>query len=389
MTTLLLPAGDGKLERYTLQSPALGDLPPRPAFDRVVYAAAHVVVDPTAESAPWQGRPAIDWERTIAYRHHLWGLGFKVAEAMDTAQRGMGVDWPTARALIARSLAAARSVPGADLAAGAGTDQIAADRPVSLDEVRRAYIEQIEAIEALGGRVILMASRALARAAGGPDDYQRLYGALIAGCRDKVILHWLGSVFDPALAGYWGSTEIARAMDIVMSIISDHRDKIDGIKISLLDKRHEVALRARLPEGVRMYTGDDFNYPEMIQGDGTHVSHGLLGIFDPIAPVAARALARLAVGDAAGFRTLIDPTVALSRRIFEAPTQYYKAGVVLLAWLNGHQNHFTMAGGLQSARGICHYADVFRLADAAGVLENPDLACKRMASLLHVYGVDA
>jgi hypothetical protein len=385
MTTIVLPRPDRSLETYRVgpASPfpetAVGDVP------RKVYAAAHVVADPVASDRPWQ-RAAIDWDATLAFRSHLWRLGFKVAEAMDTSQRGMGLDWPTAQELIRRSIAASRA-EGGDLASGAGTDHLDPAAARSLDDVVRAYEEQVGFVEAEGGRVILMASRALARVARGPEDYAHVYGRILAGANRPVILHWLGAMFDPALEGYWGSADLDCAEETVLGLIRDNRAKVEGIKISLLDKDREIAFRRRLPEGVAMYTGDDFNYAELIAGDDQGFSHGLLGIFDPIAPAAAAALARLAEGDRAGFHAILDPTVALSRRIFEAPTQYYKAGVVFLAWLNGFQDHFTMVGGMQSARGILHYADVFRLADAARLLRDPNLAAHRMTSLCETHGI--
>ncbi len=393
MTSITLPKGQNLLERYNLTSPGYGGYRPSRSFTRQVYAAAHVVVDPAAETDPWTANPALDWEATMAYRRHLWSMGFKVAEAMDTSQRGMGLDWPSALELIGRSLEAARDVPGADLASGAGTDHLTDHltdfSDLTLDDVRRAFIEQIEAVEKLGGRIILMASRALAAVATGPDDYLKIYGELIDGCREPVILHWLGEVFDPALAGYWGSAQIDACADTVLSIIQANPPKVEGIKVSLLEKRYEIDLRKRLPEGVLMYTGDDFDYPELMAGDDTHFSHGLLGIFDAIAPVAAQGLERLAAGDTAGFLEILEPTVPLARKIFEAPTQFYKSGVVFLAWLNGHQDHFTLVAGLQSARSIRHYGEVFRLADRAGLLQDPDLAARRMAQLLAVYGIEA
>lgn len=387
MTTIVLPADDQKLERYNLLSHGYGDYVPSQTFTRTVYAAAHVVVNPLAETHPWVSSAAVDWDATLAYREHLWKMGFKIAEAMDTAQRGMGVDWPTSLELIRRSLDMAQGIEGADLASGAGTDQLTDLSGLTLDDVRRAYIEQIEAIEGAGGRIILMASRALAAVAKGPKDYIDLYNELIQGCRNPVILHWLGDMFDSKLAGYWGSDDVWQNMDTVVSIINDNADKVDGIKISLLEKEYEFALRKRLPAGVKMFTGDDFNYPELIQGDGEYYSHGLLGIFDPIAPVAAQALESLALGDNARYQALMQPTIALSRKIFESPTQFYKAGVVFIAWLNGHQDHFTMAGGMQSSRSISHYAEVFRLADRAGVLKDPQQATQRMQQLLAVYGI--
>ena len=386
MPTILLPRPDRTLERH-----ALGPASPYPSrhaggFCRTVYAAAHVVADPWALTDP-QAAPAVDWETTLAFRHHLWGLGFKIAEAMDTAQRGMGLDWNGAKELIARSLAEARTVPGADLACGAGTDQLDPATVRSLDQVTAAYEEQLGHIEAHGGRAILMASRALCRIARGRDDYLAVYGRLIEGARAKVVLHWLGAMFDAQLAGYWGSTEVDAAMATCLELIAAHADRIDGIKISLLDRAHEERMRALLPAGVKMYTGDDFNYAELIAGDARHVSHGLLGILDPIAPAAAAALDRLAAGDVEGYHAILGPTVPLARRIFAAPTQHYKAGIVLLAWLNGFQDHFRMLGGLESARGLLHHPDVLHHADRAGLLLDPERAARRMRQLLAVNGI--
>ncbi|MCH4541033.1 dihydrodipicolinate synthase family protein [Ochrobactrum sp. POC9] len=382
-----LPDGNGSLSSYTM----IGTPTPRPAsppqFNRIAYAAAHVVSDPLKDAHPWND-PAIDWDATMAFRHHLWGLGFKIAEAMDTSQRGMGLNWAGAQELIRRSLAESRTVAGADLASGAGTDHLDPAEAKSLDDVIKAYETQAGFIEKHGGRFILMASRALARIARSPDDYVRVYGRILAQAREKVVLHWLGDMFDPQLEGYWGSKNFDNALDTVIGIIEANRDKVEGIKISLLEERYEIALRNRLPDGVLCFTGDDFNYAPLIEGDGNKHSHALLGIFDAVAPQASSALAALAAGDNARFRAIIEPTVPLSRKIFEAPTQYYKAGVVFLAWLNGHQNHFTMPAGMQSARGILHYADIFRLADRANVLDQPDLAIRRMKQLLAIYGME-
>lgn len=383
-----LPQADGSIRTHALLARPIRPEGPVPSFNRTVYAAAHVVIDPLATVDPWDASPVVDWERTLAFREHLYGLGFKVAEAMDTAQRGMGVDWPVARELIQRSLRHARTV-GGDLACGVGTDQLAAGPGVTLADVEAAYREQLGVVEAEGGRVILMASRALASCAKGPDDYLALYGRLLKDVSKPVVLHWLGEMFDPALRGYWGSTELPRALDTVERLIEENRAKVEGIKVSLLETRWELDLRRRLPAGVKMYTGDDFNYAELMAGDAAGHSHGLLGIFDPIAPVAAVALAELAAGRTQRFRELLDPTVALSREIFRAPTRHYKAGVVFLAWLNGHQDHFSMAGGLQSARGAAHFAKVFELADACGVLADPELATLRMKRYLTVAcGID-
>lgn len=386
MVELTLPKADRSLERYRLQPSSTLPQTALPPRSRTAFAAVHVVADPLADCRP--GKPAaLDWDATIAYRDYLWRLGFKIAEAMDTSQRGMGLDWPTALELIRRSIEAAKTIDGADLASGAGTDHMDYGERTTLDDVRRAYEEQIEAIEALGGKLIIMASRALVSAARSGDDYLKLYDGLLSQTRDKVILHWLGAMFDPALDGYWGSSDLDVATDTFVQLIHMHPDKIDGVKISLLDAEREVKLRPRLPAGVRVYTGDDFNYPELIAGDGTHHSDALLGIFDAIAPAAAAAFERLDQGDRAGFEAIMAPTVPLSRKIFEAPTQFYKAGVVLLAWLNGHQDHVVMVGGMQAQRSALHYADVFRLADQAGLLADPDIAAGRMAKLMALHGI--
>jgi len=383
-----LPQTDGNIKLHELKARPIRPEGKAVSFNRTVYAAAHVVVNPFATVDPWDASPRVDWDATLAFREHLYKLGFKVAEAMDTAQRGMGVDWPVARELIQRSLRHARSV-GGDLACGVGTDQLAAGPNVSLADVEAAYREQLGVVEADGGRVILMASRALAQCAKGAEDYLALYGRLLRDVSKPVVLDWLGEMFDPALRGYWGTTDLARALDTVARLIADNTSKVEGIKVSLLDAKWELDLRKRLPAGVKMYTGDDFNYAELMAGDATGHSHGLLGIFDPIAPVAAAALAELAAGRTDRFRALLDPTVALSREIFRAPTRHYKAGVVFLAWLNGHQDHFSMAAGLQSARGAAHFARVFELADGCGVLANPELAVQRMKRYLSVAcGID-
>lgn len=382
---LVLPTAQGQLQAYTLQHQEDSLPAGAPAFNRIAYAAAHVVIDPRQPYEPWSNAPAIDWDATLAFRSYLYGLGFKVAEAMDTAQRGMGIGWPLAAELIRRSVAHARSIPGADLACGAGTDHLDGQVLHSLDAIIAAYGEQFEVVEAAGGRPVMMASRALCAAARSAEDYERVYDAVLSASREKVILHWLGDAFDAALAGYWGSHDTDTAMATVLRIIHRHQGKVDGIKISLLDAGREGQLRAQLPDGVLMYTGDDYNYGELIAGDASGQSHALLGIFDPIAPVASRALAALAQDDIARYQQLMAPTVTLSRQLFAAPTQFYKAGVVLLAWLNGHQDHFSMAGGMQSARSALHYAEVFRLADAAGVLIRPELARQRMAQYLQLH----
>ena len=385
MAQIVLPLSDGSLQTYQVYRASPYPQTMNAPFSREVYAAAHVVADPF-NADPW-GKPKVDWDKTLAFRHHLWGLGFKIAEAMDTSQRGMGFDWANAQELIRRTLSDARTVKGADLASGAGTDHLAPSEAKTLDDVIRAYEMQADFIEAQGGHIILMASRALAAIARTPDDYFKVYDRVLSGCRHKVILHWLGDMFDPALKGYWGSTDVAAAMESCLAIINAHKDRIDGIKISLLEARYEIELRRRLPAGVKMYTGDDFNYAELITGDEQGFSHGLLGIFDPIAPAAAAALIQLGAGDRAGYEAILAPTVPLSRKIFESPTQYYKAGVVFLSWLNGFQDHFAMVGGMQSARSILHYAEVFRLAHEAGLVLDPDKATQRMSHLCGLNGI--
>jgi len=384
---LQLPTPDGRLESYRLGGPSPFANVAAGAFNRVAFAAAHVVADPRSPADPWLAA-AIDWDATIAYRRHLWGLGFSVAEAMDTAQRGMGLDWPNALELIRRSAAAAKADGHRRLASGVGTDHLDPATTHTLDDVIRAYEEQIEAVEAAGSPVILMASRALARAAHTPDDYVKVYDRLLRQLREPAILHWLGDMFDPALAGYWGSSDIDAAMATALDVIRANPAKVNGIKISLLDAGREIAMRRRLPAGVRMYTGDDFNFADLILGDGEGHSDALLGIFDAIAPAAAASLGRLAAGDEAGFREILDPTVPLSRLIFAAPTRFYKTGVVFLAWINGHQSHFVMVGGQESTRSLVHLAEVFRLADKARLIVDPEVAIRRMRAYLAVHGVD-
>ncbi len=386
---LTLPTYGGTLEPYALIGTPLVPRAPKTPFNRTAFAAAHVVSDPVAERDPWQGRPAVDWENTLRFRHTLWDQGLGLAEAMDTAQRGMGVDWLTAKELIERTMVEAKAHPlKPRVACGAGTDQVAIDDLTTADALVAAYSEQMEAIEAAGGQIIIMASRAMAANGSGPEFYSEVYGKLIESAAEPIILHWLGDMFDPALKGYWGHDDLDAAADAVLAIIKAHAPKIDGIKISLLEQSREEAFRARLPEGVRLYTGDDFNYAALIEGDGTHYSHALLGIFAAIAPAASQGLEELAAGDTEMFRALLGPTVPLSREIFKAPTQYYKAGIAFLAWLNGAQSHFIMPQGFQASREITHYAEVFRLADAARLLAEPDLATHRMKLLLNLHGID-
>jgi len=381
--TIKLPAASGALETCAVREPRRYTRPAGP-FTRRALAAAHVVADPLSSKEPWL-EAALDWDATIAYRRHLWSWGFGVAEAMDTAQRGMGLDWGSSLELARRSIDAARDVPGAFVASGAGTDHLSG--AAGVDEVIAAYDEQCSAIERLGGRIVLMASRALAACARSPEDYARVYDRILSQVREPVIIHWLGEMFDPALEGYWGSKEHYPAMTICLDVIARNASKVDGIKISLLDKGKEIAMRRRLPAGVRMYTGDDFNFAELIEGDDQGHSDALLGIFDAIAPAASCALGALARDGRESYHELLAPTVPLSRHIFRAPTRFYKTGVVFMAWLNGHQDHFVMVGGQQSARHIVHLAELFRLADAAGLLADPELACRRMRQLLAVQGI--
>jgi hypothetical protein len=386
--SIRLPQADRSLETYRLSAPKSFPDKVSGPMNRIAFSAAHVVADPLADADPWL-QAAIDWDKTIAYRERLWDLGLGVAEAMDTAQRGMGLDWPTSLELIRRSVGAAKARGDALVFSGAGTDHLAPDAARSIDDVIRAYEEQFAAIEAVGGRIILMASRALARVAKSADDYVKVYDRILSQAEEPVIIHWLGDMFDPALAGYWGTGDLDAAMDTCVSIINSHAEKVDGVKISLLDKDKEIAMRRRLDERVRMYTGDDFNYAELIAGDDQGYSHALLGIFDAIAPAASSALVSLAAGNLDAFHEALAPTVPLSRHIFRAPTRFYKTGVVFMAYLNGHQDHFTMVGGQESARSTLHLAELFRLADKAGLLRDPDLAVERMRFVLATHGVEA
>jgi len=384
-TSVKLVRPDGSTYNYTLAHEPL--VPPeRARFEtRIAFAAAHVVVDPLRTAEPLT-HPVVDWDATIAYREHLWSLGFGVAEAMDTAQRGMGLDWPTALELIKRSTAAAKT-RGALVASGAGTDHLPVGGTLTLQNVTNAYLEQCEAIEAVDGRIILMASRALPTIARHAEDYAAVYASVLSQVRQPVILHWLGPMFDPALEGYWGSPTIPEATENCLSIIHAHKEKIDGIKISLLDAELEVNMRRQLPAGTRMYTGDDFNYDRLILGDSQGHSDALLGIFDAIAPAASLALTALDAGDIPRYRQLLSPTVPLSRHIFASPTHNYKTGVVFLAFLNGFQSHFRMVRSLESARSVAHLCELFVLADRAGVLCNLELAIGRMRAFLQLAGV--
>src|ERR1700757_525548 len=386
--SLSLPKADGSLEAYRLAASRTFPAKLEGTLNRVAFSAAHTVVDPLADNDPWLA-VAVDWDRTIAFREHIWDLGLGVAEAMDTAQRGMGLDWPTSLELITRSVRAAKARGNALVFSGAGTDHLAVEDANSLDDVIGAYEEQLTAVEKVGGRIILMASRALAKLGRNADDYAKVYDRVLSQVREPVIIHWLGAMFDPALAGYWGTADLDRAMDTAVAIINANAAKVDGVKVSLLDKQREIDMRRRLDARVRMYTGDDFNYAELIAGDEKGFSHALLGIFDAIAPAASYALSRLAVGDASGFHDVLGPTVPLSRPIFKAPTRFYKTGVASMAYLNGHQDHFTMVGGQESTRSTLHLAELFRLADKAGFLAHPELATRGMKAVLSLRGCEA
>ncbi len=379
--SIQLPNKEGKLELYSLSEPTNYQPPAKPFSSRILYAAVHVVADETADNG--EGKAAvIDWDTTLAFRHHLWRYGFGVAEAMDTAQRGFGLDWAATKELISRSVAEANKVNGL-IACGAGTDQLADDySSLSLEDVIAAYEEQIDHVEACGGQIILMASRALAAVAKSGDDYIKVYGHLLAKVQQPVILHWLGDMFDPKLKGYWGSNNWREAGATLLEIIKANPDKVDGMKMSLLDDAKEIELRRQLPDRVKMYTGDDFNYDLLIKGDEQGFSHGLLGIFDPIAPAAAAAMQALESGDLASYERIFAPTVPLSRHIFETPTFYYKTGIVFMAYLNGQQDHFKMVGGLEDKRSLEHFVELFKLADQAGLLSQPELAIKRMQGML-------
>lgn len=376
---LLLPVPGGALESYEIKGPHDWPRPDARPSSRVAYAAAHVVADPLAGPFP----AALDWDTTLTYRRHLWGYGMRVADAMDTAQRNMGLDWEAARELIRRSAAEAKAFgdPYDLLACGAGTDHAPEAR--SLDAVAAAYEEQVGVVEDTGARVVLMASRQLAAVARDPDDYHEVYGRLLRQTSRPVILHWLGEIFDPALAGYWGARDVEAATESFLGLVRSNAAAIDGVKVSLLNAAHEARLRAELPDGVRLYTGDDLDYPALIR-DG---SDAFLGVFDAIAPAASAALAALDEGETENYEAIFAPTVPLAKKIFEAPTHDYKTGLVFLAWLAGHQDAFVMVGGAQSARSVLHLTDVFRLADQAGLLPDPDLAVRRMRSYLTTAGV--
>jgi len=385
-SSIRLPQADGSLREVALEVPRAWVDHPQPYETRVAFAAAHVVVDPYAENVP--GAPAaIDWDATLAFRAHLFRYGLGVAEAMDTAQRNMGLDWAATQELISRSAAQAQTA-GARIASGAGTDHLPVG-PATIEQVTAGYLEQVAFVEGAGSQVIVMASRHLAAAAQTAEDYRTVYDTVLTQVSRPVVLHWLGEVFDPQLAGYWGSSDVDTATDTFVQLVHDHAAKVDGVKVSLLSAAHEIELRRRLPAGVRLYTGDDFNYPELIEGDGEHHSDALLGAFAAIAPAASAALSALDRGDVTAYRAEMEPTLELSRHIFCAPTFYYKTGIAFLAWLSGHQDGFGMVGGLQAARSPVHLARVFELANAARLLPDPELARHRLGLVLAAAGIPA
>ena len=380
MPDLLLPQ-DGALTPCRIERACSYRPPLAPLASRIIYAATHVAAEHN-QLTGWE----IDWEATLAYRRYLWSYGLGVAEAMDTAQRGMGLSWKAARELIRRSLAEAR-ISGGLIACGAGTDQLPDSQPAKLEDVVHAYEEQCEWIELHGGRVILMASRALARSATSAEEYYSVYSRILSQLRQPAILHWLGDMFDPQLTGYWGTHDLDRAMETCLCLMRDQAARLDGIKISLLDDKREIEMRRRLPAGLRMYTGDDFHYDALIRGDGSNYSHALLGIFDAIAPAASAAIQALDRNRAEEYDCILGPTLPLARHIFEYPTYLYKTGLAFLAYLNGHQKHFRLLGGLETARSISHLSKLLVLAEKAGVLLDPDLACSRMHPVLEAAGI--
>lgn len=379
---LSLPTADGELVSWR-PSGAPPHVPGPGGFhSRVAFAATHVVPDPRREPRPGQA-PIIDWDATLAIRRHFWRLGLGVAEAMDTAQRGSGVAWDTARELIRRTAGAAEG----PAVYGAGTDQLAADGDYSLAEITDAYREQVDYIEGLGGQAIVMASRNLASAARASEDYAAVYHEVISGSTRPVLVHWLGKAFDPALDAYWGAGDPWTAAETVLQLVESLPGRISGLKLSVLDADLEIDLRRRLPDGVSLFTGDDLNYVDLIQGDDSGHSDALLGVLGPIAPAAAVAFRALDRGDVAGYRSALEPTVPLAREIFSEPTYHYKTGVAFLAYLNGLQDHFRMVGGAESARSLPHLARILMLADTAGLIVDPDRAMRRMRPVLEMGGI--
>ena len=390
MAKVTLPCDDGSTEDYVMGDPMKFEIASANTMPRIAYAAVHVVADPIHDGNPLT-ETSIDWEATVNYRRYVWSLGLGVAEAMDTAQRGMGVNWENSLELVKRSVDAARDFQKGNgralLACGAGTDHLEPSPNISIEDVINAYEEQCHSIEGVGGRIVLMASRALTKVASSPEDYLKVYERILRQVKEPVIIHWLGEMFDPALKGYWGSDNHWTAMESCVRVIADNAEKVDGIKISLLDSKKEIAMRNNLSTGVRMYTGDDFNFPDLIAGDDAGYSDALLGIFDAIAPAASAALGAMGRQDMEEYNKILAPTLPLSRHIFQAPTQYYKTGIVFLAYLNGHQDHFLLIGGQEGTRSTLHLAILFRLADKAGLFHDPEISARRMENVMKVHGV--
>lgn len=400
MTELTLLGTDGALSSVALADAPAFTRPTAPLRSRVAYAAAHVVPVTHGDNTP--GQPAqIDWDATLGFRRAVYSWGLGVADAMDTAQRNMGLDAAATRELIARSAQVARE-EGGSVVVGVNTDHVEAEH-ISLDEVIDAYKSQLAFTEEQGAGPVLMASRHLARAAQSAEDYRRVYREVLASASAPVVLHWLGTAFDPALAGYFGAPDWQSAADVLVEIIGENVDKVAGVKMSLLDAASEVSVRERLPEGVRMFTGDDFNYVGLIGGADVPLarqpdrdaassrqhSDALLGAFAAITPVASAAIQALDAGDAERYLSLLEPTEELSRQVFAAPTFYYKTGVAFLSWLNGHQAAFQMVGGLHSARSLPHLSRIVELANASSALEDPELAADRWHGMLRLNGLGA
>lgn len=389
MTTLLLLDAAGAVTDAELREGGGYSRPASPLVSRVAYAAAHVVPKVHADNTP--GQPAdIDWDSTLAFRRNVYSWGLGVADAMDTAQRNMGLDAAATRELISRSAEVARE-EGGSVVVGVNTDHVA-ESHISLDQVIDAYKEQLHFTEEQGAGPVLMASRHLARVAENADDYRRVYREVLSSATVPVVLHWLGTAFDPELAGYFGADDWQTASAVLLDVIAENPDVVAGVKMSLLNAESEISVRERLPQGVRMFTGDDFNYVGLIGGDtvgqGDGHSDALLGAFAAITPVASAAIQALDGGDPARYLEILGPTEELSRQVFAAPTFYYKTGVAFLAWLNGHQPAFQMVGGLHSARSLPHLSRIVELANASLALENPELARERWHGMLRLNGVD-
>lgn len=386
MSSIRLLSADGTVSDAALNDSGGYTRPASPLQSRVAYAAAHVVPVAWADNTP--GRPAeIDWDATLAFRRNVYSWGFGVADAMDTAQRNMGLDAAATRELIARSASVARE-EGGSVVVGVNTDHVD-ETHISLDAVIDAYRSQLAFTEEQGAGPVLMASRHLARVATSAEDYRRVYRAVLSESTTPVVLHWLGTAFDPELQGYFGADDWQAASDVLLEIIAENPDKVAGVKMSLLNGESEISVRERLPEGVRMFTGDDFNYVSLIgdSGQGTRpYSDALLGAFAAITPVASAAIQALDAGDHAAYERILGPTEELSRQVFAAPTFYYKTGVAFLSWLNGHQPAFQMVGGLHSARSLPHLSRIVELANASLALENPQLARERWHGMLTLNG---